>query len=173
MHTLRISILLMTMAGLLGFAGPAAAETRIGVVNISKLVTDSPQAAAARQKMDQEFSARRKQLEATEQKLMADIEKGKKDAPVMAADARKKLEEDLGTRQNAFLQQKNQYNADVAKRQEQELVTLQKAIQDVVNQVARDGKYDLVLSDGIVFAADSINITDKVLGIMRTQAGKQ
>ena len=91
----------------------------------------------------------------------------------MTADARKKLEEDLGARQNAFLQQKNQYNADVAKRQEQELQTLQKTIQDVVNQVARDGKYDLVMSDGIVYASNAINITDKVLAIMRTQAGKQ
>src|SRR5437899_1465356 len=108
-------ILISGVAAAEPVAGPVA--THVAVVNIAKLVTESPQAASARQKMDQEFSARRKQLEVNEQKLTADIDKGRKDASVMSADAKKKLEDDLSQRQREFLQQKNQYNSDVAHRQ--------------------------------------------------------
>jgi outer membrane protein len=160
------------LAASLVVAPVAGAQTRVAVVNIGKLVTDSPQAAAARQKMDQEFAARRKKLEGSEQKLAADLEKAKKDQAVMSAEARKTLEQDLQNKQKEFLKEKNQYNADVARRQEQELIALQKIIQETVNQVAKEAKYDLVMSDGIVYAADTINITDKVLAAMRAKAGK-
>lgn len=155
------------------FTLPAQAETRIAVVNISKLVTESPQAASARQKMDQEFSARRKKLEGLQDKLIADVEKAKKDAAVMSADQKKKLQEDLGKRQREFAQQQGEYNAEVARREQQELESLRKSILEIVADVARQNKYDLVLGDGVIYAADAVNITDKVLAAMRGKAGKQ
>jgi outer membrane protein len=156
-----------------GVPGIAAAQTRMAVVNISKLVTESPQAASARQKMDQEFSARRKRLEGVQEKLIADVEKAKKDAAVMSPEQKKKAQEDLGKRQREFAQQQGEYNAEVARREQQELESLRKTILEVVGEVARENKFDVVLGDGVVFASDSVNITDKVLAAMRSKAGKQ
>lgn len=163
----------LLMTAIAGLPAMAQAETRLAVVNISKLVTESPQAASARQKMDQEFSARRKKLEGLQDKLIADVEKAKKDAAVMSADQKKKTQEDLGKRQREFAQQQGEYNAEVARREQQELETLRKAILEIVADVARQNKYDVVLGDGVVYAADAINITDKVLAAMRGKAGKQ
>lgn len=159
--------------GAAGYAGAATAQTRIAVVNISKLVTESPQAASARQKMDQEFSARRKRLEDMQNKLNADVEKAKKDAAVMSDDQKKKTQEDITRRGREFAKQQGDYNAEVARREQQELETLRKAILEIVADVARQNKYDVVLSEGVVYAADSANITDKVLAAMRSKAGKQ
>lgn len=159
--------------GAAGFAGNVAAQTRVAVVNISKLVTESPQAASARQKMDQEFSVRRKKLEDTQSRLIADVEKAKKDAAVMSEDQKKKAQADLGQRQRQFSKEQGEYNAEVARREQQELETLRKAILEIVADVARQNKYDVVISDGVVYAADSANITDKVLAAMRSKAGKQ
>jgi outer membrane protein len=170
MKHIAMASLLATLAL---FSGGVAAQTRVAVVNISKLVTESPQAATARQKMDQEFSARRKKLEGLQQKIVADIEKAKKDAAVMSEDQKKKLQEDLGKRQREFGQQQGDYNAEVARREQQELETLRKTILEVVADVARQNKYDVVIGDGVVYAADASNITDKVLAAMRTKAGKQ
>ncbi len=166
---------LWTMAlilALAGFSGGAAAQTRVAVVNISKLVTESPQAASARQKMDQEFSARRKKLEGMQDRLIADVDKAKKDAAVMSEDQKKKTQEDLARRQREFAQQQGEYNAEVARREQQELEALRKTILEVVAEVARQSKYDVVIGDGVVYAADSVNITDKVLAAMRSKAGK-
>lgn len=173
MNKLKHFPLAAVVIAIAAFSAPAHAETRIAVVNISKLVTESPQAASARQKMDQEFSARRKKLEGLQDKLIADVEKAKKDAAVMSADQKKKLQEDLGKRQREFAQQQGEYNAEVARREQQELESLRKAILEIVADVARQNKYDLVLGDGVVYAADAVNITDKVLAAMRGKAGKQ
>lgn len=161
------------LSGMVAFSSAASAEARIAVVNISKLVTESPQAASARQKMDQEFSARRKKLEGLQDKLIADVEKAKKDAAVMSADQKKKAQEDFGRRQQEFAKQQGEYNAEVARREQQELETLRKSILEVVADVARQNKYDIVIGDGVVYAADAVNITDKVLAAMRSKAGKQ
>jgi outer membrane protein len=166
-------VLVSLLSSLAGFPAVAAAEIRLAVVNISKLVTESPQAASARQKMDQEFSARRKRLEGLQNKILADVEKAKKDAAVMSADQKKKVQEDLVKSQREFAQQQGEYNAEVARREQQELEILRKAILEVVAEVARQNRYDVVLGDGVVYAADSVNITDKVLATMRSKAGKQ
>lgn len=173
MNTARLSTLILAALLGAGVPGIAAAQTRMAVVNISKLVTESPQAASARQKMDQEFSARRKKLEGVQEKLIADVEKAKKDAAVMSAEQKKKAQEDLGKRQREFAQQQGEYNAEVARREQQELENLRKTILEVVGAVARENKFDVVLGDGVVFASDSVNITDKVLAAMRAKAGKQ
>jgi outer membrane protein len=123
--------------------------------------------------MDQEFSVRRKKLEEMQNKLVTDVEKAKKDAAVMSEDQKKKTQEDIGRRQREFSKQQGEYNAEVARREQQELETLRKAILEVVAEVARQSKYDVVLADGVVYAADAVNITDKVLAAMRSKAGKQ
>jgi outer membrane protein len=171
--TLKSILWAFLITGLAGYAGGAAAQTRVAVVNISKLVTESPQAASARQKMDQEFSARRKRLEGLQDKLIADVDKAKKDAAVMSEDQKKKTQEDLSRRQREFAQQQGEYNAEVARREQQELEALRKTILEVVAEVARQNQYDVVIGDGVVYAADTVNITDKVLAAMRNKAGKQ
>lgn len=173
MNIVKPAVVVLLLSGLAGFAGPATAQTRVAVVNISKLVTESPQAASARQKMDQEFSVRRKKLEDLQSKLVADMESAKKDAAVMSEDQKKKTQEDLGRRQREFAKQQGEYNAEVARREQQELETLRKEILLVVSEVARQNKYDVVIADGVVYAADAVNITDKVLAAMRSKAGKQ
>lgn len=173
MKIMKSIVLASLLAGLAGFAGSAVAETRVAVVNISKLVTESPQAATARQKMDQEFSARRKKLEGLQDKMVADMEKAKKDAAVMSEAQKKTTQEDFAKRQREFAQQQGEYNAEVARREQQELEGLRKTILEVVAEIARQSKYDVVIGDGVVFASDAVNITDKVLTAMRSKAGKQ
>jgi len=40
---------------------------------------------------------------------------------------------------------------------------LQKQIIEVIQAVAKEQSYDLILSDGVVWASDSIDMTDQVL----------
>jgi len=49
----------------------------------------------------------------------------------------------------------------------QELAVLQKSVRDIINTIAKKDKYDLILSEGVVFATDKIDITDRVLKEMK------
>ncbi len=164
-------IAVMALAAILSvFAGAAsAAELRIAVVNIPKLVAEAPQAQAARKRMDAQFAARRTQLESMQKQVVADAEKLKRDATVMTPDARAKAEDALRTKQRDFARKQDEYNEDVARAARTEEGKMRETIAKVIEQVVKQGQYELVLSEGILHAADRINITAQVLEQLKKQ----
>ncbi len=156
-------------AGLLAFSGAASAELKIAVVNIPKLVAEAPQAQAARKRMDQQFAARRTQLEALQKQLVADADKLKRDATVMTPDARAKAEDALRIKQRDFARRQDEYNEDVGRAARDEENKMRVTIGKVIEQVVKQGQYDLVLSEGILHASDRINITAQVLEQLKKQ----
>ena len=49
----------------------------------------------------------------------------------------------------------------------QKLAELQHIIRGIIDDIAKASKFDLVLSDGVVYASDKLDITDKVLARMK------
>lgn len=150
-------------SALMLYAGMAAAELKIAVVNVNALVAEAPQAKAARARMDQQFSGRRKELEAMQKSLVDGAAKFKRDAAVMTPDARAKAEDGLRNQQREFARKQDEYNEDVAKSARTEETKMREAISKVIDATVKEGQYDLVLSDGILFAAPKINITAQVM----------
>ena len=72
------------------FSMPAAAEIKVGVVDIAKLFEESPQAKVVQDSLRAEFGPRLQQLVAQEQALKARNDKYQKDLATMAADQRTK-----------------------------------------------------------------------------------
>lgn len=156
-------------ACLLAVSGGASAELKIAVVNIPKLVAEAPQAQAARKRMDQQFAARRTQMESLQKQLVDDAEKLKRDATVMTPDARAKAEDALRIKQRDFARKQDEYNEDVGRAARTEEGKMRETIAKVIEQVVKQGQYDLVLSEGILHAADKINITMQVLDQLKKQ----
>lgn len=148
---------------LLAYGGVAAAELKIAVVNIPALVQEAPQAKSARARMDQQFSGRRKELETLQKQLTEQADKLKRDSAVMAPDARTKAEDGFRSKQRDFARKQEEYNEDVARAARTEEGKMREIISKVIESVVKEGKYDLVLSDGILHASDNINITKQVL----------
>lgn len=144
----------------------AQAEAKIAVVNIAKIISDSPQAKEARSAMDAAFANRRKTLEAEQNKLREEAEKIKRDADVVSEDEAKRMREQWLQRQKAHVEKMSQYNQDVQAKEKAELEKLRDSIVQIVERVAKNRGYDLVLSDGIVYAADAVNLTDTILAEM-------
>lgn len=157
--TLASALLLM----LAWTQGAVAAGTSIAVVNSGLLIKEAPQAEAARARLSQEFADRRAQLQQEQQKLMEDVKKLQRDQSVMSKSTAEKKQNELRQRQQALKQKQDDYNQQVQQREKSEFDKLRKQIYDVIVRVAKARGYDLVLSEGIVYAADKINITDEVL----------
>lgn len=154
------------------FAGPviaSAADQKVGVVNIARIISEAPQAKTARAAMDAAFSARRKSLEAEQTKLREDAERIKRDADVVSEDESKRMREDWLKRQREHTQKMAQYNQDVQAKEKAELQKLRDSIVTIVEGVAKERGFDLVLSDGVVYASDPVNLTDIVLAKLKTQ----
>ena len=152
----------MVFAFVLALFAADALALKIGYVDARRLIDDSPQARAQGAELDKEFGEAGESLKkriAAFQKQRADFEKN---AVLMAADeadnkARelKRIERELSRDQQDF---KEEYNAARA----QSLKSLEKLISEVVIDVAKRDKYDLIVQQ-VVYASEQIDLTGDVL----------
>lgn len=148
-------------------ATPAWADLKIGVVQYSRLMQESPQAKAAQDALRGEFAGKQKELQTQQAALKAKEESLQKDGATMTLDQRTKMEKDLRDG-NRELQQKYQaYQDDFNARQNEELSKLQKALVEEVQTYAQGEKFDLVLADGVIFAGPALDITPQVLAALQ------
>jgi outer membrane protein len=161
------------MAGLLVAAlavVPAHAEIKIGVVNASRLLQESPQAKAVQEALRNEFAPKQRELAAQQAALKAKQEKYEKDAPTMSADQRAKAEKELRDGNREYTQKVTDFQEDANTRQNEELSRLQSTIVAEVQSYAQAQKFDLVLTEGVVYANGALDITAQILAGLQAHA---
>ncbi len=148
-------------------AGSAQAETRIGFVNLGRVSAEAPQAEAARAKLEEEFAPRDREM-AAEQSDIRDLEERlNRDGAVMSEEEQRRLQRDVVSRKRELRRAQDEFREDFNMRRNEELGRLQRQIFDTISAVAEQRDYDLVVSDGVVYASDQVDITDLVLEWMR------
>lgn len=158
----RTSLLALVFGVCMLVAGGASAATNIAVINAGQLVTNSPQFKKAEEAMRKEFEERAKKLESDVKELAAEIEKFKRDADIMSGADRSQKEKELNTRRIDQGYAERKFKEDFATRRKELFDDVLANITEVIKQVAKEGKYDIVLQDP-VYADDSIDITETVL----------
>jgi outer membrane protein len=151
-------------------AGPAQAEIKIGVVNAARLLQESPQAKAVQESLRNEFAPKQRELAAQQAALKAKQEKYEKDAPTMSADQRAKAEKELREGNRDYSQKVNDFQEDANTRQNEELSRLQSTIVAEVQSYALSQKFDLVLTEGVVYANSSLDVTAQVLAGLQAKS---
>jgi outer membrane protein len=146
-----------------------AAELKIGVVNAAMVLDKSPQKERALARLEKEFSARSKSLERKVKDLRARQAKLAQDAAILSADERKAKERSILSEQRELKRLGDEYSEDLSIRRNEELRKLEKDIAKTIIEVAKKESYDLVLYQGVIHATDSINITNKVLDILKSK----
>jgi outer membrane protein len=149
----------------------AQGNLKIGVINVSRLLEQSPQSEAVTKKLQDEFGPRQRDITALEQKLRTQQETFTRDAPVMGEDERLNLERQIRDAQRELERTKNVYLEDLNLRRNEEVGKLQREVLQKVQEYARAQQYDLVVADAI-FASTAVDITDAVLaGLKPKPAG--
>jgi outer membrane protein len=161
-----LSGLLLSVAAM----APAQADIKIGVVNASRLLQESPQAKAVQDALRNEFAPKQRELSAQQAALKAKQEKYEKDAATMSADQRAKVEKELRDGNREYSQKVTDFQEDANTRQNEELSRLQSAIVAEVQSYALSQKYDLVLTEGVVYANNALDITAQVLAGLQAHA---
>lgn len=141
----------------------AAAEMKIGFVNAARVLEEAPQADAARARLETEFSPRDKKLVDSQKTVRSLEEKLARDGAIMSEAERRKLERDILSRQRELKRVQEEFREDLNIRRNEAFDTLRRRVFEVINDIAKAEKYDLVISDGVVYATDRIDITGKVV----------
>lgn len=164
------SILVMGTVFALGFAAPTeAAELKIGIINGQQLIAQSPQAETLSKKLEEEFAPERRELMAQQNELKSLQEKYQRDAEVMSASERSSMEQRIRDLGRDFQYRQQTVGEDFQRRQREELGKLQQQLQQAINAFAAAEGYDLILSEGVAYRSDAIDVTDELLAYIKKQ----
>jgi len=150
------------LSGLMLGAAAHAAELKIGVVNVAKLLV--PKEEQLRKMMEREFSGREKKLMAKGKEIERMEEKLSTDAEVMSATERSKMEKDIMSKKREAKAEADELREDVNLKKNEEIVRIQKEIFEAIKLVAKEEKYDMLLTDGVAYYGEEFDATDKVEG---------
>ena len=143
-----------------------AQEVKIGVVNISALMEQAPQARVAMTALDEEFKPRQREAIARQTELQELTEKVQRDLAVMGETERRNAEKELRDLQREVTRLQTEFREDLNLRRNEELGILQRSLLKEVQDYAEAADYDLVVGDGVLFASPTVNITENVLRAM-------
>ncbi len=148
--------------GMLLAANVSYAELKIGFVNIPAVLEKAPQAEKAKKRLELEFSPRDKQLVAQQKEIQLKEEKMNRDGSVMGESERANLEKDIINKKRDAKRSQQEFSEDFNARRNEELGKLQRRIVEAIRSIAKDQKYDLLLTDGVIYASEQIDVTNQV-----------
>jgi len=155
---------LMVAAGLTLAASAANADgLKVGFVNSAKVIEQAPQAEAARKLLEKEFSARDRELVTAQKELQKLEERLNNDGTTLSDAERRDLERDIRAQQRDLNRLQREFREDFNIRRNEELRTLQRQAFEAILTLAKEQGYDLVLSDGVVYASDKVDLTEAVI----------
>ena len=141
-----------------------AADVKIGFVSIAKILNSAPQAESASKRLEQEFAPRKKGLDEAQKSLRKIEEKLAKDGAVMSESQRRNMENDFRNQARELKRSGDEFREDFNLRRNEELGKFQKQVLDVINSVAKEDGFDLVVNDSAtLYASPQVDVTDKVL----------
>ena len=154
------------LSGWVSVAG--AAELKIGFVNTERVFREAAPAKRAQQALEREFSARNAELAKVEKQgrdLQTELER---ENVTMPEPARREKERQLADISRNFQRLQREIREDLNLRRNEELAKVQERATRVINQIAEQDKFDLIVQEA-VFAASRIDITEKVIRALAGQ----
>ena len=151
---LLVSILLSTSAWAEGM--------RIGYVDMKKLFDTMPQLVAAREELDQEFRPRNEALLADEARL-EQMRQELAEQQLIDDQQRMEREREINNMRRSIERRREDLLEEIRFRTNAKTEALRETIDVAVQEIARENNYDLVLSNPVAYASDTVDITDRVL----------
>ena len=162
--------LAIALLGLMVFHGQTAvaADFKVGFVNVAIVLDQAPQAAQARARIEQEFAPRDRELLAQQERVRELEDKLVRNVAVMSADERERREAELRQLKRELRRSQEEFREDLNLRRSQELSALQRMVTEAIQTMARGEAYDLIITDGVAFAGEKVDITQRVIERLRS-----
>ena len=139
---------------------------KIGFVNTARVLKEAPQALEVEERLKAEFEPREAQLKEKRAEILA-LEETLKSDQQASVTTRRKLEREIRLKvsQLKFLEQ--EFREDRNLRRNEEIRRLQQVISNVLKMQGDDGEFDLILTEGVSYVSDSIDITGQTIEMLK------
>lgn len=145
---------------------PAAAATRIGFVDVQRVLARSAAGVSAREQLEREKATMQKEMDGKRQELEKLRDELEKKGPLMTADARREKQELFERKRRDAARLGDDFQKELEKKEQ---TLLQRVLQDlgsVIERVGKEGGYYLVVERRgavVLYAAAEADLTDEVI----------
>lgn len=139
---------------------------KIGFVNTARVLKEAPQARKVEEQLKAEFEPREAQLRQKREEILS-LEDQLKTDTALTSNMRRKLEREIRLKvsQLKFLEQ--EFREDQNLRRNEEIRELQQVISNVLKMQGDSGKFDLILTEGVSYVSDQIDITAQTIEMLK------
>ncbi len=155
--------LLFVVWSLFGLSVVEAAEFKIGVVNTARVLQEAPQARSSSKSLEAEFAPRERNLMKNQKKIKDEEARLLRDSAVMSESERRKSERDLLAMKRELKRSQDEFREDLNIRRNEEFGKLQHIISRIIDDLAKEKGFDLILGENVIYATDSLDITKQIL----------
>ena len=143
-------------------AAPAMAEIKIGVLDFGRLMDESPQGKALIESLRSEAAAKQRELQTQAASLQTKRDKLAKDRATMTPDQISRAEKDVRDGERDLARRQSEVNDDFNARRNEEMGKLQRTLIEEVRSYSKAQNFDLVVTDGVIYATSALDITPSV-----------
>lgn len=165
----RSWVIALSLLALLMVAPSAAANLKVGVVNVELVIAKSKAGKSAHKKLKAFLKKKEKALKDQQKELQELEQKLASQSDMVTPEARKKAYLAYQKKAAKFQEDYLQSRQEIAKKEAQLTEPILKKLQDVLQRVFTDGGYDLLLNQtaqGVLFAKEAYNLNEKVLKML-------
>jgi|SRR5690625_1136609 len=157
----------LVLAAVLGVssltAAPVAqAQTKIGYVNVERILHGSNTAKTAQSQIESEFRKRNDELERMANDLRAQIQKYEKDAPALSDSERIRRQRQLEDLESDLQRKEREFQEDVNLRRNELFNDIIDKADQAIQRIAESQGYDLIITDAVT-VSPQVDITEEVL----------
>lgn len=154
----------------------ADAPTKIGYIDLQKILLQSNEGKKAKVALEKQFAARKKELNQKKQEL-EDMQKSlETQSSMLSRDALAEKQAEFLKKRDQFLKLVQQYDKELQKQDGDMTKNILLQLQDIITKIGRDGKYSVILEKsqgGILYAPENEDLTDRVLKLFNQESEKK
>lgn len=148
---------------LLSSASAEAAGASIAVLNLRKVVASSESGKAAQQEMEQKVKELQAKFKKDEDALVALQDEIEKKSSVWSDDKKQEKGIEFQKMRRDLKAKQEDAQMELKKLEEQRLGPIRKSMEQVVEKLAKEKGYSVILpAEVVMYAADSVDITEEV-----------
>ena len=174
---MRIPSALVAGAVLLGLAGGAgAAATRVGYVDVQKVIVRSLAGVAAREQLEKDKVTMQKDVEARKAELDKLRDELEKKGLVLSVDAKREKEETFQRKVRDLRRLADDLEKELQRKEQQATQKILQELTGLVEKVGKDRGFLLIVerrSAGVIYADPEADVTDEIIKLYDQEKAKE
>jgi outer membrane protein len=173
-NTIAVTILAGALALAFSFSAGWAADVKIGVVHVEKVLENSTTGKSVqaelrtqKDKLEGDLKQKANEIQEMEKRLQ-------REAAVMSKESREEKEREYRIKASDFQALQKKYRGDLQDLERKLMGQLKKDIDSLMTEIGKKDGYTLIVSNiGILYSQPSVDITERVIQELNARSGKK